>query len=113
MPDNRDKIKQLAQNVRNNPSDSFSKFALALELLKNNQPHKALALFESIYTLDPEYLGVYYHLGKLYQLMNRFQDAKTCFKEGIVVAEHRNEERTLSELKEALTLLEEEKNYED
>lgn len=113
MTDNRNKIKQLAQNVRNNPTDSFSKFALALELLKNNQAQKALALFESVYTLDPEYLGVYYHLGKLYQSMNRFQDAEECFKEGIVVAEQQNEQRTLSELKEALILLEEEKNYEE
>lgn len=113
MSDNKGRIKKLANLIRDNPGDSFSKFALALELLKNNQVQKALALFESVYHQDPEYLGVYYHLGKLYQSTSRYRDAEKCFREGVAVAENQNEQKTLSELKEALELLEEEKNYED
>lgn len=113
MSDNQGRIKKLAQLVRRNPGDSFPKFVLALELLKNNQVQKALALFESVYDQDPEYLGVYYHLGKLYQSIDRHRDAEKCFREGIAVAKNQNEQRTLSELTEALELLNEENKYED
>lgn len=113
MSDNQDRIKKLAHLVRRNPADSFPKFALALELLKNNKVQKALALFESVYNQDPEYLGVYYHLGKLYESIDRNRDAEKCFREGITVAKNQNEHKTLSELTEALELLNEENNYED
>ncbi len=110
MSDNRAKIQKLAKILKNDPEDSFAKFALALELLKNNQVEKPLKLFESIYRHDPNYLGVYYHLGKLYQSLNRYEDALTCFREGVVIAKNQNEQRTLSELKDALNELDIEKN---
>jgi tetratricopeptide (TPR) repeat protein len=110
MSDNRAKIQKLAKILKNNPEDSFAKFALALELLKNNQVETSLKLFESIYRHEPEYLGVYYHLGKLYQALDRYEDAFNCFREGVAVAENQNEQRTLSELKDALDELEIEKN---
>ncbi|MEX2573204.1 MAG: hypothetical protein WD317_02865 [Balneolaceae bacterium] len=109
MSENKKNIQRLAGYVSKNPDDSFSKFALALELLKNNQGGKALVLFESIYERDPDYLGIYYHLGKLYQDLHRGIKAETCFREGIDLAEKQNERQTLSELKEALRMLEEEK----
>jgi Tfp pilus assembly protein PilF len=112
MTDNRAKIQKLAIILKDNPDDSFAKFALALELLKNNQVEKPLKLFESIYRHDPEYLGVYYHLGKLYQSLKRFNDAARCYREGLVVAENQNEQRTLSELNDALDELEIERNDE-
>jgi tetratricopeptide (TPR) repeat protein len=112
MSDSGSKIRKLATFVKENPNDSFSKFALALELLKNNQAEKALLLFESIYNKDPEYLGTYYHLGKLYQRLGRSDDAIRCFGEGIELAGQKQDQRTRSELKEALLEVEMEQNDE-
>ncbi|MEX0770741.1 MAG: tetratricopeptide repeat protein [Balneolaceae bacterium] len=112
MSNNRKKIKKLAENVRNNPDDSFLKFALALELLKNNQPGKALMLFESVYKNDPDYLGVYYHLGKLYESLKKFDRAEQLFTEGIRVAQRQGAGRTESELNEAQDSLKADRNYE-
>lgn len=112
MPENKQKIRQLAQQVRQNPEDSFSKFALALELLKNNQVEKALKLFESVYQNDPEYLGVYYHLGKLHQALEHFNRAENLFHEGIRLAEKKENRRTLDELTEALESLKAERSNE-
>src|SRR5690554_2418048 len=102
MSDNGGNITRLARYIRENPDDSFSKFALALELLKNNQEQKALVLFESIRGSDPGYLGTYYHLGKLYQHLGKTTDAEHCFLQGIELASENNEQRTLSELTEVL-----------
>lgn len=101
----RSKISQLAKNIQQDPSDTFSKFALALELLKDDQVEKAQLLFEAILKQDPGYLGVYYHLGKLYQRREMYSLAEEMFTKGIDLAENKNESRTKSELSEALLQL--------
>lgn len=100
-----DKIKQLAAYIQKNSSDSFSKFALALELIKQDEVQKAIQLFENIYRSDPDYLGVYYHLGKLYESELRYEDAKKRYEEGIELAKRQQNLQTETELKEALALL--------
>ena len=105
MATHKNNISQLAKNIRQDPSDTFSKFALALELLKVDRVEKAQLLFEAILKQDPDYLGVYYHLGKLYQHREMYKLAGQMFNEGILVAEKKNELRTKSELSEALIQL--------
>ena len=98
-------VEDMSESNRKNPSDSFSKFALALEFLKQEEIQKARILFESVRENDPGYVGVYYHLGKLYQRIGRNIEAKKTFEEGVKVAGQQQEERTLSELQEALDQL--------
>jgi len=105
MKTHKSKISQLAKNVQQDPSDTFSKFALALELLKEDQVEKAQLLFEAILKQDPDYLGVYYHLGKLYQRREMYSLAEDMFTKGIQIATKKNESRTKSELSEALIQL--------
>lgn len=105
-------IKLLALQLKKNPADSFSKFALALELLKRNEVSKARVLFESVLKQDPQYLGVYYHLGKLYESMDLKKEAFKIYSNGILVAEQQDNRRTLSELNEALGILKTEMNNE-
>lgn len=111
MKNSSNKIRQLAKSLKENPGDSFTKFALALELLKKDNVEKARVLFESVLKQDPEYLGVYYHLGKLYERQGRFQDAKKIFTDGLQVAKNQQNERTLLELNEALESLKIELNH--
>jgi Tfp pilus assembly protein PilF len=111
MSDNRQKIRKLAAFLKHNPDDSFTKFALALELLKLNEVSKARVLFESILEQDPAYLGVYYHLGKLYEQTGRLQDAANLFETGIDFARAQGNERTRAELAEALESVNTELNH--
>jgi len=111
MTKNSKKIRDLAGFLKKNPEDSFTKFALALELLKLDEVSKARVLFESVLKQDPQYLGVYYHLGKLYERTGRPKDARAMYIQGIRVAEQQSHERTLAELKEALELLNIEMDY--
>lgn len=100
------KIKKLAGYIKKNPEDSFSKFALALEFMKEDQLNKARILFEDIERNDPDYDGVYYHLGKLYEMFNRQEDALRIYKKGVKIAANNEHKRNVSELKEALAELE-------
>lgn len=105
MKNSRQKIRDLAASLKENPNDSFIKFALALELLKKDDVSKARVLFESVLKQDPEYLGVYYHLGKLYENTGRLDDAHTMFSDGLKVARDQNDKRTELELMDALESL--------
>jgi len=105
MAENSDKIKKLAAYVKQNPGDSFSKFALALELTKQNEVSKARVLFESVLAQDPDYLGVYYHLGKLYERIGLNDEAVSLYQKGVELAQKQVNHRTEAELKDALELL--------
>ncbi|HYW35675.1 MAG TPA: tetratricopeptide repeat protein [Balneolaceae bacterium] len=105
MPASNNTIKKLARNIKKNPDDSFSKFALALEFLKQDNLKRAKILFEDVYKNDPEYVGVYYHLAKLYERLGKPRKAKKIYEEGLDVATAQGELRTKKELNEALTQL--------
>jgi Tfp pilus assembly protein PilF len=105
MPERTDKMKTLAGNIKANPSDSFSKFALALEFLKQDELKRAKMLFEDVYEKEPQYVGVYYHLGKLYERLEMTDKAKKIYREGIEVAKAQKEKRTHKELTEVLAEL--------
>ncbi|HET6528548.1 MAG TPA: tetratricopeptide repeat protein [Balneolaceae bacterium] len=106
MNQDQSKIKQLARQIKANPRDSFSKFALALEFRKQGNLKKTRILFEDILAADPDYLGIYYHLGKLYETLDRAADAQKLYKTGIKIASKQKEARTKLELGEALHQLE-------
>lgn len=113
MAQQSEKIAKLAMYLKKNPNDSFSKFALALELLKQNEVTKSRVLFESILKQDPEYLGVYYHLGKLYEQIGFLQQAHDLYTEGIELAKNQKNGKTESELKDALELIKIELDHEE
>ena len=99
-------IQTLAAQIKKNPEDSFSKFALALELLKVEEIARAKLLFENIADTDPGYTGVYYHLAKLYTELGENKKALSTYKKGIEVAEQANDLNAKSELQGALLTLE-------
>lgn len=100
------RISTLARAVKEHPEDSFYKFTLALEVLKIGQKNKAKVLFEAIRDNDPGYVGVYYHLAKLYIEMGENKKAIETYKEGIAVATRQKDSHTKSELSAALLNLE-------
>ncbi|MDR9415654.1 MAG: hypothetical protein RI564_05180 [Gracilimonas sp.] len=100
------RISTLAKAVKEHPEDSFYKFTLALEMLKIDEDQKARVLFEAIRNQDPGYVGVYYHLAKLYTKLEENIKAIETYKEGIKVADEQNDAHAKSELSAALLNLE-------
>ena len=100
------RIPLLAKRVKENPNDSFSKFALALELVKTEDFGKARLLFEHIVKHDPAYVGVYYHLGGLYAQLSENNLAVSTYKLGIDVASQQHNTHAKNELMGALATFE-------
>ena len=61
-----DRIKQLMSFLEKEPTDGFTLYSLAYEHLKGGDLNKAEIYFNRLKSLDPMYVGLYYHLGKIY-----------------------------------------------
>lgn len=97
-----DRLDQLLQFYEEDPDDAFTRFALAQEYLNRGEVDEALTLFEELVDTDPDYVGTYYHLGKLYERLDRTADAIETYERGVEVAREQRAQKDLSELQDAL-----------
>lgn len=93
-----DKIEQLKSFLSKSPNDSFLQHALALEYIKINELTKARESFENLLINNPDYIGSYYHLAKLYQQLQEKQLAIKTYEEGMKRAKTKNENHAYNEL---------------
>ena len=92
------RLEQLLEFIKNEPEDEFLKYALATEYLRLNDTAKALYYYEDLVANHPNYVGTYYHLGKLYEALNRKPDAITTYEKGMKIAREKRDNHALAEL---------------
>ncbi len=102
---NTSRLNQLLEMLKAEPNDSFLKYALATEYIKLNELSKALAYFQDLVQNDPEYVGTYYHLAKLYLQMNQQTEAISTYEQGMLIAHRLSDQHALSELRTAYNAL--------
>jgi Tfp pilus assembly protein PilF len=99
------RIEILKGFLEENPNDSFSRYALALEYVKLGDHGGAVREFETVKKKDPDYVATYFQLGQLYQKIGQAHEAEKTFRTGITVAAKSGDEHTKSELEGALEAL--------
>ncbi len=99
-----DRLAILLSYLEEDPEDSFTRFALAQEYRKRGNLEQALIFFQRLVEEDPQYVGTYYHLGKLYEQLGRKDAAVRAYQAGIRVASEQRAYHALSELQDALLL---------
>jgi len=99
------RLEKLLEFFKNEPDDEFLKYALATEYLRLNDTEKALFYYEDLYNNHPKYVGNYYHLGKLYEALNRPDDALAVYEKGMLMAREARDNHALSELQAVYTEL--------
>lgn len=83
------------------PTDAFLNHALALEEIKLGNDSSARSLFESILQREPDYIGSYYHLGKLLERQGDESAAIEVYERGMEAAKKRGDHHALNELRGA------------
>lgn len=99
------RLDQLFQYLETNPNDSFARFCIAQEYKKDGNADKAKSYFQQLKNQDPDYIGTYYHLGKLYEEEGNDEQAEQVYQEGITIATNNGDQHALNELKQAMQLL--------
>jgi tetratricopeptide (TPR) repeat protein len=92
------RLEKLLEFLKNEPNDEFLQYALATEYLRLNETDKALQYYESLVNNHPGYVGTYYHLGKLYEALNRKSDAIITYEKGMQIARQKLDNHAFSEL---------------
>jgi tetratricopeptide (TPR) repeat protein len=95
-----ERIQTLKKFLEDDPSDSFTLYALALEYVKID-PQKAMDTFHLLVADHREYLPTYYQLGKLYESLGQQENAAMTYEKGILIARKQNDLKTLHELASA------------
>ncbi len=92
------RLQKLLDFLANEPNDPFLKYALATEYLNLNELDKALNYYEDLLNNHPDYVGTYYHLGKLYEKLDRKEEAISIYQKGMTAARNANDTHAFSEL---------------
>lgn len=95
----------LEEFVAADAADSFSRYALALELEKESREREAISQLREVIARDPSYVAAYYHLGRMLAGAGEMEDARAVYARGLDVAGKAGDQRTRSELQEALDAL--------
>lgn len=96
------RIAHLRRLIAEDPNDSFSRYALALETAAMGAHDEAVKMLEDLLVRDPSYVASYQQLGSLYAQVHRVSDAVAILRRGIEMARVWNEHHALGEMQEAL-----------
>ena len=102
------RLELLLQLLEEQPTDAFTLFALAKEYEKTNDLANALHYYLKLREINPNYVGLYYHLGKLQELLDKPEAAIATYKEGMIVAKAAKDMHAYGELNGARMIIDDE-----
>jgi tetratricopeptide (TPR) repeat protein len=109
---NRERLEQLRKLQAENPEDSFVAFAIAKEYESLGDEPQALYYYEELARRDPDYVGVYYHLGKLHEKLGSPAESLRVYRQGMDAARRLNDFHAYRELAAARSQLADEEESE-
>lgn len=92
------RLQQLFGFLESTPEDPFLLFAIAKEYDNLGNEEKCMEYYLNLMEKAPDYVGLYYHLGKLYERKENFAEAKTTYEKGMEVAKSQGDKHALGEL---------------
>lgn len=95
------RVKKLEEMIAQDPKDEFVLFALAQECGKTKDYTKAIEYYNRLQNINPDYVGLYYHLAATYILTEDSDQALHTYNKGIETAQKLNDQHALAELKNA------------
>lgn len=90
--------------LQTHPEDPFLHYALALELQKEGNLKGAIERLLELKNIKPDYLALYYQLGKLYESVGDNENAVDTFLDGKRLAKKNGDIKAAGEISEALMM---------
>ena len=95
------RLAKLLNFLESDPNDPFVLYALATEYNSSNDTDQAFNYYLRLVSEHPDYVGTYYHLGKLYEKTGRKDEAIDTYQKGMLAARRKNDNHAFSELQGA------------
>jgi tetratricopeptide (TPR) repeat protein len=94
------RLEQLLEFYKEDSSDPFTIYAIATEYLKIDI-EKSRYYYELLLAEHADYVGTYYHAGKLYEQLGEKDKAGAVYKKGMQVSREMGQMHAFSELQQA------------
>ena len=95
------RLQQLLAFYEADPTDAFTLYALATEY-RAQEPARAWEFYQRLLAEHPDYVGTYYHAGKLLEEFGRPTEAEAVYRTGLAAARRAGQQHAASELRQAL-----------
>lgn len=95
------RLDKLLNFLESDPNDPFVLYALATEYNSANDSDKAFEYYLKLVAEHPDYVGTYYHLGKLYEKTGKTEEGIKIYQKGMVAAKNKRDMHAFSELQGA------------
>ncbi|MGN7204249.1 tetratricopeptide repeat protein [Pedobacter sp. SAFR-022] len=96
------RLNKLLEFLKADPSDPFILYALATEYNTAADYQQAFHYYNLLVEQRPDYVGTYYHLGKLHEKTGNKEKAVEIYRMGLKAARDKNDNHAFSELQGAL-----------
>ena len=100
-----DRVEALRKLAAANPKDVFAHYGLAMALAGAGQTGEALAEFETVLSLDPNYTVAYFQMGQALEKLGRREEARRVYERGIELAARQGQGHAREQLQSALEML--------
>ena len=97
-----DRIQMLTQFLTENPGDAFARYGLAMEYSKAGQTDAALAEFQKLLELHPDYTAGYFMAAQTLARAERNDEARKMLNDGIASALRTGNQHAQSEMEAML-----------
>ena len=98
MPNTSNRLQQLENFLKESPNDAFILFAIAKEHEGLQNTTEAIAFYRQLEKDHKDYVGTYYHLGKIMEQTEGIDAAILVYEAGMAVAKAQGDKHALSEL---------------
>lgn len=102
MDEEKSRLEQFKEFVEMDPSDTFSRYALAMEYMGAGKYAESLVQFREVLKLDPTYSAAYFQAAIASRKNDEIQQAREYLTQGIEVADKKGDRHACDEMKQAL-----------
>ena len=102
MNSRREKIEQM---IKDDPTDTFLRYSLAMELDKDGEHEASLQSFQELIKDEPPYVPAFFMSGQQLARLGRVNDARSILRDGIEEARKQGDQHAAGEMSEFLASL--------
>src|SRR5690348_5858098 len=92
------RLQMLTEFLQQNPGDAFARYGLAMESSKAGQTDHALAEFNRLLELHPDYTNGYFMAAQTLERAGRTAEARKTLENGVEAARRTGNKHALSEM---------------
>ena len=97
-----ERLAKLRKFLEDDPTDTFTRYAIALEQSKLGDDAATVQAFEEVLQHDPSYAPAYHQLGLFFAARGQADAARAALERGIAAAKAVSDAHAASEMQETL-----------